>query len=267
VTGPAGRQMLAAAVALAVAAAVAGCGLSTDDEAERIPPEAFPAELVEQTQETSATVANADPNALVYLVDDSQTDQTLRCVAVEVPVTPGRTDLATELDDLMRWLTGDDPVPLAGLSRVTLTLTLVDVLQSSDRSGVFQLNFDGLDLLQGPSAELAIASIVFTATEVDGVQGVLFLENGDPVAVAVEGSQVASEGETIDRGDYPSLAASLPADPCPTEAIESSEQPTTTVPATTTTLPTDTVTSDTVATETTASDTATSGTVAPAALP
>jgi spore germination protein GerM len=200
-----------AVLALAVAAVVAtGCGIPSDDE-----PRAIPEGAIDE-QVAGPPSANGPDNLpststsqrLVYLVTGESPGQ--RLIAALVPVeNPANSALLPRLvlEDLIRTRPAD--VNLAGLATNQLPsdTSVLDAVVQPD--GVLDLNLSDLGI-EGPSLRLAMAQIVFTATELPGIGAVRVSIEGRPVAVPTE-SGSAEPGTPITKSDYATLNPDNPA--------------------------------------------------------
>ena len=67
---------------------------------------------------------------------------------------------------------------------------------------VLEVNLNQLDVSGGTRLKLAVAQIVFTATDLADVRGVRFLLNGSPVAVPLDDGE-SETGAIVTKADQP----------------------------------------------------------------
>lgn len=178
---------LALVLALAVAAAaVGGCGLPTDENAQAIDPEDLPETLRPGfTASTTTTVpAPLTEARSVYLLTNPQDIERTIVVDVERQVNRSAT-----LADVLATLFGEATSAEESDAGYFNTLELFEILDATVIDGVATIDIvhlspEGED--QPPSADelrFAAAQLVFTASEEDGVDGVRILLDGEEVSV------------------------------------------------------------------------------------
>ncbi len=203
-----------AAVAVALGALLAGCGIPTDGSPHAIPRSDVPFGLLDPSTPTTTTTL---PPAVavsetIYLVGP---DQHVVPVARDVALPASLTSILGALLDgptraesaagLQSFLSGSS-------SSVSASVSPGGVATVDFRANPFQLVLD---------QTLAVAQVVYTATAQAGVTAVLFEIKGQPVEVpTAAGVQV---GRPVTRLDYLAQAPGLPG--------------TTPAPSTTTTAP------------------------------
>ncbi len=78
------------------------------------------------------------------------------------------------------------------------------VLDAKVDGNVLDLDLSALGQVESTRQRLAVAQIVFTATALDGINGVRFWIDGEPASVSLE-THASEVGQVITPGDYPSL--------------------------------------------------------------
>jgi len=188
----------------ALVLATTACGIPSDDEPRAIADGAIDEQVAGPNDTTpSAPASNtATTERIIYLVAGSAPGE--RLVAASVPVElPNNAALLPRivLDQLIR--TRPSEVGLAGqaTNQLPSDVTVLDAVLQSD--GVLDLNLSSLGIV-GESLKLAMAQIVFTATDLTSVNGVRVSIDGSPAAVPVELGSV-DPGTVITKADYPTL--------------------------------------------------------------
>jgi len=177
-------------------AALAGCGVPTDDRAETMDDVPFGL-LDPQASEPAETAAPPEgPAVQIYLVDPSG----LRLVPVERRLGEGEASLPDVVDVL---LTG----PTRAERRQGLTTAFVDddAVGSSDLvGGVASVDLtQQFTVLDGPTQRLAIAQMVLTLTGRPGVGRVAFTLQGQPIDIP-RGDGTLAQG-SVARDNYREL--------------------------------------------------------------
>jgi hypothetical protein len=97
----------------------------------------------------------------------------------------------------------------------------VEILDTRLDEGILDIDLTGLGEIEAENQRLAVAQIVYTATELPGISQVRFLLDGQQTVVPI-GDGTAEPGSGISRSDFPRLAgpttttappAPVPADP------------------------------------------------------
>jgi spore germination protein GerM len=194
--------------AVAILLAVAGCGVPQDREPQALT-QRVPAQLLGTV--TSTTIVGDDAQEetlyLVQAAESTGTSEGLRPVTAAVPAvaTPGERPRAV-LERLL-----DEPTPTAQAmgagTAIPENMQILDV-SAPDAEGVVTVNQDGLNAIEGLRAKLAAAQIVFTLTQLDGVDRVRFKDNGEDIEISTDGGSTA-QGQPVSRADYPDLQAAL----------------------------------------------------------
>jgi hypothetical protein len=157
------------------------CGVPTDSDAVRIPPEEVPFGLVD-TVATSVPVTSdvvADvPVDLFYVSGDELVAVTGSAAA---PLTPGGL-----VEALLE--------PTSPSSSVRSVLERDDIVSVTTDGSIAVLDLDQT-LLELPTSEqvLAVGQLVLTLTGLDGITSVAFVSGGEPVAVPLPDGTAASD--------------------------------------------------------------------------
>ena len=218
-------------VLLAVAIAATACGVPTDETAQPLDPSQLPESLRPDFTTTTTTTTVAPPTKrtfTVYLLNtDPETDRRL-VVPVTRDLPPGAT-----IGDVLGTIFGDE-VRTAEEQDAAYSNALfeLDLLGTTVTDGIVTVDVVPLDPEGEPSEEVftgdllsAAAQIVFSATELEAITGVVILFNGEPVSIPTSRGD-AEPGAVLDRGLYERFDPSI-AEPEPT----TSTVPTETVPA------------------------------------
>lgn len=186
-------------VALA-AGALAGCGISADDEPAAIAPDNLPPDLLDPNPTSSTTLPPGETVPVtVYLIGESGEGPRLVAVRREVsdPSVAGQRlraviDAQPSREEQDEGLT--NPIP----EDVEL---LGAVLDRETGQLVVDLSPDFFDF-EGEAVINAFAQMVFSAAELDGVRTLSFEVAGEPIP-ATDGD--GSQTNAVDTGDYRSL--------------------------------------------------------------
>ena len=79
----------------------------------------------------------------------------------------------------------------------------VDSVRVQD--GIATVNFGSLGTIEGRGQRLAAAQIVFTLTELVGIEAVRFIVGGNPASVPLGNTDSSAPGDPVGRKDYPQL--------------------------------------------------------------
>lgn len=197
------------AAVMMAALTLAGCGISSDDAPRNVP-------AAEQEQLGIARDPNAGDatgTARVYLLSPEVSGQALALQAVARDVDETPTALlealfagpnASEVDDQLR----------------TALPTGTELLSARILGGTLRIDVsEGLLQLSGQVLVAAVAQIVFTAAEIDGVRSVTISVEGNAQRWPVGNGELQSAPLTV--YDYPGLVPSAqpayPAIPTPTQ--------------------------------------------------
>lgn len=165
------RALAAAALAGAVALGVGACGISSQDEAERIDPKTVPFDLLDEGT-TTTKPADAGRRTTVYLLSKD------RMVPVERTVP---TD--ADLGDLLEQLVAGPSKQERSLG-ITSAVTAGTIGSVSAKRGVAEVDLTSSFGDVRPADQLfALAQIVYTLTGQPGIGAVQFSVEGDRVDV------------------------------------------------------------------------------------
>ena len=200
-------------ILVAVAVGISACGIPGDSEPEIISNDQLPAALQPGSSTTTTLPIQLNTEQVtIFLVDPGDGEPQLRPVPREVPVVESGADLEfsvleqlllgpTQEEQLEENLTslvvptGDEPVAILALDRavegqLTVVLSETPAIEGEDRT-------------------VAFAQMVFTLTEMEGVETVRFLvRTDDGVDADVDVSTDTDEGvvtRPVSRDDYTSL--------------------------------------------------------------
>lgn len=208
------RGIRAVGLLVALALTISSCGLSTDDEPQDLSADNVPFGLLDPREPTTTSSPTTVPAATrtlpVYLLDPDE-----RLVAVErqisVPATVGKTIRA-----LLEGAT-DDETDDGLRSAIPSAVELLGVQRREDgRTVVLDFSADP-GFPQGAEGISAIAQVVFTATELEGVSGVTFAFDGVPTDVPRGEGDITSD--PLYRRDFPNR------DPANTTTTSTNESP------------------------------------------
>jgi hypothetical protein len=187
----------------------AACGIPSDDSPRAIPEAAVPQEAREPRGQTPGTTVPPGTAQVetIYLVGGSETEPRLQPVNVSVP---GPVDPAQRARRVIEQLVSTRPedVNMDGVvtNQLPSNVTVLDATLQTD--GVLDLNLSELGV-QGQRLRLAMAQIVFTATELPNVTSVRVAFDGQPLAVPTDSGSV-SAGTAVSRSDYSGLDPGVP---------------------------------------------------------
>lgn len=199
--------MIFAAFALAFVA----CGIPVDSEPEVIGNDQLPAALQPGTSTTTTLPAQLTEQVVIYLVDPGDGEPALRPVTRQVPVVESGTDLEfLILDQLLTGPTSEERLDENLTSLVVPSEEQISIL-ALDRAVEEQLTvvLSETPAIEGENRTVAFAQMVFTLTEVEGVEMVRFLvrnDSGTDEDIFV--STDTDEGDVtrpVSRDDYTSL--------------------------------------------------------------
>lgn len=188
---------------LAAAVLVAACGLPRDDEPRALPEGALDEQVAGPRTTNPPTSQPSAPTTqqTVYLVTGNSPERLIRAsVPVEQPSNPVLLPRLV-IEALVRTRPAD--VALAGIANNQLPSDVAVLDATVQPDGVLDLNLSSLGI-QGPNLRLAMAQLVYTATEIPGVAGVRVSLDGRSVAVPTE-QGTADTNTVITRADYASL--------------------------------------------------------------
>jgi spore germination protein GerM len=194
------RRVFVLVLCLSMAGALAGCGLPSDSAPRALPAGEVPAELlaIDPITSTSTVPVGTSTRVRIYLVGGGGASDRLVPVerSVQSPPTVERV--------LSALISGPDRVEAGrGLRSAILPGTIVN-------SVLVESNIAIVDLVKSPIAAnttdiiLAIAQMVYSATELQGVGGVRFTLDGERAKVPT-GSGIQSEAP-VGRAAYATYA-------------------------------------------------------------
>lgn len=182
---------------VAVAALLVGCGIPSDDEPRAMSDQDVPFDLLSRDNPTPSTTEPGPASAVVdvFLVGDERLVGAPRELATPIRVEDRIRSLLAGLSDEEAELGLRTAVPsgteLLGTELAANVLTI-------------DLSEDFLSV-QGSEQQTAVAQLVFTTTEAEGIDGVRFALEGELVQVPTDDGSLSAQPLT--RDSYPSLAA------------------------------------------------------------
>jgi hypothetical protein len=190
----AGRTVAAALAALVAVALAGACGVPLEDRARATPPAEVPYGLLEPATSSSTTQAPSD-GAVLYLVGQGGLAPVRRPVRSSVSVR------------IVVEALGQDPPPEEEAQGLRSVLAAGEfVLGARSSSGVGRIDLDeAFRSLPEREQTLALAQLVLTTTEVEGIERVAFTLRGEPLDVPTADGTLRSGSVT--RADYQSLLA------------------------------------------------------------
>ncbi len=187
-----GRSLLA--VIVAALAALAACGVPADDSPRAIGSGRLPPDLLEPVSTTPTTdPVGGERTVLVYFLDGAVVRSVTREVASRTP--------EAALGALVAGVTPEDP---PGLSTAIPDGLRVAQVQRIDNTLVVELSAEIGDI-GAQLQQAAFAQIVYTATELSGVEGVRFRVGDRDLPVLTD---AGAKTEPVGRGDFRSLRPS-----------------------------------------------------------
>lgn len=199
-----------AVVATVLALIISACGVPVDREPRAIEltdqlarAETLPEVSSEPTGDFPTSSTEVISLATVFLVDDANV-----LVGVNRTVSSGdETPLRLVEPVLAALIPGPSEQERAdGLSSAIPAETRI--LESSVTvagTAIINLESGGIDTQQGENLRAAVAQIVYTLTEIDGIEGVRIRIDSDDRSLATE-SGTSSPFEAVSRADYPSFS-------------------------------------------------------------
>jgi len=196
-------RALGVLAAVAVAGSLAGCGIPTDAKARPIDREALPSQLVS----VPTTITPSGPGALsravnLYMVGvvPNGGEELVR-VPADIANVVDSADLPRQV---IEQLIAQQPIDNGGDKLTNAIPTTVRVLRASVDGDVLDLDLSDLGTVELTRQRLAAAQIVFTATDLPGINKVRFSIDGQPSAVPLA-TESSTPGQEITRDDYRSL--------------------------------------------------------------
>jgi len=199
----AGKLFLLAAALLGLIVMAAGCGIPTEATARPMDPNALPPSLVATTTTTVPSGGGGHPVKL-FLVSSRGDSEKLASIDADILNVVDLSDLPRQvIEQLIA------QAPKNSISGSNLTNAIppnAQVLNATVDGDVLDLDLSALDQVESTRQRLAVAQIVFTATNLEGIRGVRFSIDGEPASVSLE-DHASDVGQVITKGDYPSLVA------------------------------------------------------------
>lgn len=191
--------------------AVTACGIPSDDEPRAIPSAAVPEQVHEPrgtSTSSSVVIPGTAQRETIFLVGGSETSARLTPVEVNIEGTGDPAQLPRRVVERLIE-TRPEAVGRQGeaTNELPSDVRVIDAVMQSD--GVLDLNLSGLAGVEGERLKLAMAQIVFTATELPGITGVRFAIDGEPANVQIQ-SGSALPGTPVSQADYPELDPQQP---------------------------------------------------------
>ena len=200
------KLLLAVVGLLALAGSAAGCGIPTEATARPIDPNVLPPSLMEQTTTTTTPADSSGKHSVELFLVSSRSDSE-KLAAVQADVV-NVVDLADLPRQVIEQLIAQPPKNSSGGSNLTNAIPPnAQVLNASVDGTVLDLDLSALDQVESTRQRLAVAQIVYTATALDGIDGVRFSIDGEPASVSLE-DHASDVGQVITRSDYPNLLTS-----------------------------------------------------------
>lgn len=201
---PWGRRTVELAAAVALVTTFGACGIPTDDHPQAIAPESIPDVILSPTPSIGA--ADQAVTSWIYLVlggtDADEPDSLVR-EPVQVP-SPGNPEQV-----LQRLAQGADEKQaerrlISAIPPRTEILATVD----PERRDVLIVDTQELRRVEGGKQRIAAAQIVFTATEIPGIEFVRFRDGGTDIGISTDGPS-AEPGALVSRRDFQNLERDL----------------------------------------------------------
>ena len=195
-----GRHARSAALAAVLVAGLVGaCGIPADDEPREITQEELPG-----TATTALEVGEEGQTRSVelYFTHFNGDRDVLTTVEREVPTggESGRPTPATVLDALLSGVPTDGEVDADVVTKIPADTALAS--QPELLNGILTVDLDsGIRSVQGDGARLAFGQMVCTVDALEGVEGVVFEIEGDPVNPLVGDGETSSAPLTCDAYD------------------------------------------------------------------
>ena len=201
------RRLLALTSLAALGLLLASCGLPVDEQPEAIPRETLPDALLPSSTTTS-TPAHQSSEVFIYLTKGERSgDEELAARRVRI-----RNEAPDQLPhDVLRHLVDNEPLPehrTDGLiNNIPRQLQIRSVSFPGNQPGLVVVDVSGLGDVEGAKQRLAVAQIVFTLTELEGLDRVQILIDGEASSLPAEGG--TSSSEPLSRSNFPRLLERL----------------------------------------------------------
>jgi Tfp pilus assembly protein PilN len=189
-------------VAAALALVAAACGIPTDGSPRPIAQAALPNALAPQTTTSLAGVQGGSDVVRIFLVRNDGATPKLAAVSIVIADT---STLSQRARMVMTDLVGEQPAPSGATQNLTNTIPeAVRILGLKLDGDVLDLDVSHLDNVESTQQRLAFAQMVYTATDLPGIDAVRFSINGRAAQVPLD-SATSKLGQAIDPGDYAQL--------------------------------------------------------------
>jgi spore germination protein GerM len=194
------------ALGVAIALAVAACGIPVDHSPRVLDRKDLPGALLAGTS-TTLTKGSGSMVALpIYLVRNVGSTQVMRSRKIAVPA---ETTIVAQAEALLRALIAFQPSSSKATAGLTNDIpSNLRILDASLDGNVLELGLSQIDSsVQSTLLRLAFAQMVFTATDLIGIDRVRFSVAGQPAQVLLD-SGTSEPGAAIGRGNYHQLDTS-----------------------------------------------------------
>ncbi len=201
---PRRRHVVATSVVLAVVGlVVVACGIPTDHSPRLLDRHDMPAALSAGTTTTQLHGSGGFQSLKIYLVRTTPTRTVLQPVTVEVAE---KSTIVSQAEAVLAVLIADQPSSRPATASLTNAIpSNLRILDASLDGNVLELDLSHLDsTVVSLQQKLAFAEIVFTLTELNGIDAVKFSIVGQPAQVPLD-SGTSPAGAAIDAGSYPQL--------------------------------------------------------------
>ncbi len=190
-------------VVVVAALTASACGIPTDHAPRAIARGALPAALAPQTTTTLAGPAAGHQDVRLFLVRNESGNPSLSPVTMAIGDTDG---LTAQVRAVMTQLISEQPAASGATEDLTNTIPssvrIIDLRMDGD---VADLDVSNLDNVESTQQRLAFAQMVYTATDLPGVDAVRFSIDHRPAQVPLD-TATSKLGQAIDRSDYDQLA-------------------------------------------------------------
>lgn len=188
------------ALALALVVFMVACGVPEDDGPQELTADQVPFGLLTTAPTTTSTPENLPPSReaeLYFLNSEDLLEPLSREVADRSVQTVLETLLATDTAGL----------PAGNSSNIPPDTVLLDSFTESDgQTDVLTVDLsEQFTTIEGERFSAAVAQIVFTASDLEGVDAVSFRVDGEPIPVP--DADGATEDDPVTTLDYRSLLA------------------------------------------------------------
>lgn len=197
---------------VSVALLVSACGIPVDNEPVVISNDELPTALQPGTSTTTTLPDQLTEEVTIFLVDPGDGEPTLRPVTRQVPVVESGAELEfLVLEQLLIGPTSEEQLDLNLISVVVPASEEPIMVLSLDRAieGQLTVVLSEPPDTEGENRSVAFAQMVFTLTEMEGIDTVRFLvRNEDGVDEDIAVSTDTDEGDVtrpVSRDDYSSL--------------------------------------------------------------